>query len=116
MSAFRSDAEWARYERYKAEGGLDGVCRLCEKEPLKNFTRWRIIQNEFPYDKVAKVHHMIIPNRHVTEPELNSEEIQEFRDIKQEYLHKKYDFLIEASYLKKSIPGHFHIHLIVGKN
>ncbi len=36
--------------------------------------------------------------------------------IKEEYIHKNYDFIMEATYVKKTIPGHFHLHLVVVRN
>ncbi len=71
--------------------------------------------NDFPYDLIAQTHHMLVSNRHVTEPELSGEELDEFKKIKESVIHKEYDYLIEATHNKKSIPGHFHIHLIIAK-
>jgi diadenosine tetraphosphate (Ap4A) HIT family hydrolase len=113
---FRTPEQQAKYEAYKAAGNLDQGCVLCTKEPLREFQHWRIIENMFPYDKVAGVHHMILPKRHVLEPDLSEEEIAELRNIKEEHFPKNYDFIIEAMPKMKSIPQHFHIHLIVVKD
>src|SRR6185369_7348001 len=115
MAHLRSAAQQAKYDAYKAAGGLENGCRLCERKPLKTFKYWRIIGNKFPFDRIAKVHHMIVPKRHVAEPQLRQAEVSEFRRIKEDYLNKKYEFLIEATHLKKSIPEHFHIHLVIVK-
>lgn len=115
-SIFRTPENQAKYETYQAAGNLKKGCVLCERESLQTFEYWRIIENIFPYDKIAKVHNMILPKRHVTEPELSEGEIRELKDIKEKHLHKDYDFIIEATHRMKSIPAHFHLHLIVAKN
>lgn len=112
----RTEESQAKYEAYKATGALDEGCVLCGKETLQPFEHWTVIENIFPYDKIAKTHHMAIPKRHVTELELSEEELKELRTIKETYFHTNYDFIIEATYRMKSIPGHFHIHLIVLKD
>jgi len=59
---------------------------------------------------------MLIPNRHVSEGNLTKEESQELQDIKGSYINTEYDWIIEPTHKNKSIPGHFHLHLIVGKS
>jgi diadenosine tetraphosphate (Ap4A) HIT family hydrolase len=105
-----------RYQEYRDAGCLEeNGCVLCVAESLADFKHWRIIPNRFPYDLVAKEHHMLIPNRHVIEHELTDEERKELLTLKHEHL-EKYDYFIEANDGKKSIPEHFHLHLIVGKS
>ncbi len=72
--------------------------------------------NAFPYDRIAKTHDMIVPLRHVDEDHLNDEELKELKIIKDNYLHKEYEFIIEATYKVKSIPAHFHLHLLTIKD
>lgn len=105
-----------KYEQAIAEGALANGCKLCEKESLKEFKHWRIMVNDFPYDLIAKAHNMIVPKRHVDEKGLLEEERRELEDIKNSYIHDEYAFMIEATHRKKSIPDHFHLHLIVSKN
>lgn len=112
MGDLRSKEAQAVYDAYRAEGRL-ATCKLCEATPLRSFRHWAIVKNNFPYDKIATVHNMIIPKRHVTEREISQEEWVEYQKIKDEILHAEYEFLIEATNKKKTIPGHFHIHLIV---
>ncbi len=105
-----------KYADYKAQGGLDNGCRLCETEPLKKFKYWKITGNKFPFDKVAKTHHMLLPLRHTKEIDFTEEERQELLEIKHsEDIQNEYEFLIEATHKIKSIPAHFHIHLLVTK-
>lgn len=115
MHLFRTPATEEEYRKYISQGGMGGSCPLCEKESLKEFKLWRIVENQFPYDKIASTHHMILPARHVTEEGLSEGELAEYKEVKKEYLHRKYEFLIEATFLTKSVPGHFHIHLLIGK-
>ena len=90
-------------------------CALCAKGALKDFAFWKVTDNSFPYDKIAKTHHMLVPRRHVSEKELSREELEELRSIKDSYINEGYDWIIEATRRSKSIPDHFHLHLIVGK-
>ncbi len=111
---FRSDEVFDSYQDYQKNGGLSKGCVLCDKEPIKKFKYWFITVNDFPYDRIAKLHNMLVPFRHVTESELTDQERNEFVEIKQNYL-EDYDFLIEAAEKKRSVPKHFHIHLIAAK-
>ena len=115
-SVFRSDENQATYDAYRAAGNLDKNCVLCDCQPINEFEHWRIIRNIFPYDKIAKSHDMIVPKRHVTELNLSEGEMAELRNIKETYLHTNYDFIIEPTYKMKSIPQHFHLHLIVARD
>ena len=115
MSSLRTKEAEEKYNNYVIENQSD-ICPLCERESIHEFKYWKIIQNNFPYDKIAKVHHMIVPFRHVKENDLTGDELVEFNEIKQKYLYKEYEYLIEASMKKKSIPEHFHLHLIVSKD
>ncbi len=80
---------------------------------IKEYKYWKILKNEYPWDLMAKTHDMIVPKRHVSFEKLNSAEKKEFDLIKKNYLEKKYTHLIEVSDKGKSIPSHFHVHLII---
>ncbi|KND50820.1 MAG: hypothetical protein AB202_00240 [Parcubacteria bacterium C7867-007] len=92
----------------------NGECALCTKEAVETFSHWKITENKFPYDLVATTHHMIMPLRHATETELTMDEWKEYQEIKHSKL-QEYDYLLEGTSKTKSIPAHFHIHLIIGK-
>ena len=78
------------------------------------FTLWKIIPNDFPYDRIAKKHHMIVPLRHVQEKDLSTEERAELQEIKgRGFDDDTYEYIIEAAQKIKSVPGHFHLHLVV---
>lgn len=93
---------------------MDSGCALCAKTAIKTFTYWKLIPNEFPYDLIASTHEMLVPLRHSTEQDLNADELQEFQSIKATDL-QTYDYLVEATMKTKSIPQHFHLHLLIGK-
>ncbi len=103
-----------KFKLHKAKGALKEGCVLCEAETIKTFTHWKVIPNLFPYDLIAETHHMLIPLRHVKETDLTDAEKRELADIKSDYVHQ-YDYIIETTNKTKSIPEHFHLHLIIAK-
>jgi hypothetical protein len=115
MGQMRTKETQEKYATYVAEGGLDGGCRLCEAEAIKTFSHWKIIRNDFPYDRIAEVHHMLAPLRHVGEDDMSEEEKGEWASLKRT-VGEDYDLMIEATMRNKSIPDHFHLHLVVVKD
>jgi diadenosine tetraphosphate (Ap4A) HIT family hydrolase len=115
MGTMRSKATIERYEAVRKERGADGPCPLCVQEPIKEFAHWTVQVNAFPYDLVADTHHMLVSKRHIAEEELTEEEWIEFSRIKHTFVAENYDILLEGTPRQKSIPGHFHIHLVVLK-
>lgn len=106
------------HERYIKERKLrkDIECPLCNKEVIKAFKYWKIIENRFPYDRVAKKHHMIIPIRHAIEDVLTKKEMDELREIKKTFIKDSdYAYIMETTPKTQSVPGHFHLHLITLK-
>ncbi len=92
------------------------VCRICELESLHEFEYWRIITNEFPYDRVAEKHSMLVPKRHVKEKELTAEESQELIEIKYNPVLSEYTNIVQNNKKLITIPEHFHLHLLVAKD
>jgi len=115
MISLRTEEMRAAYKKYVTDNPQGTTCPLCDKKPLRIFTHWKITVNDFPYDTIASTHHMIMPLRHVTEGELNEEERAEMIDIKNQFINPHYDNIIESTPQNKSVPAHFHLHLIVGK-
>lgn len=107
----RTEEARKKYEEYIASRVPSTQCALCAKEPIQAFTHWKIVPNNFPYDRIAEMHNMIVPIRHCVEEELTQEELTEYASIKKSIL-QEYDFLMEATTKVKSIPEHFHIHLL----
>ncbi len=104
-----------KYKKWIADGKLDQGCNLCNAPSIKDFKYWRIIDNLFPWDQIAKIQHMIIPKRHVIYKELTPEEKLEYDEIKLTDM-EEYHLSAEATNKRKSIPGHFHVHLIILKD
>ena len=116
---YRTAATQAAYKAYIEAGELHNGCPLCRKtgsKILKEFTHWRIVSNDFPYDSITDTHHMLITTEHKTEAELSDEQLTELYELKQGYLNDRYTFIAEALPGNKSIPPHHHLHLIVVKN
>ncbi len=115
MGTLRTPETEAAYTKVKKEGHLLRGCVLCASPSVKEFTEWRIIRNDFPYDLIADVHHMILPKRHVTEEEFTESEKAEYKEIKDTYMQANYEFFIEPRHLQRSVPDHWHLHMITAK-
>lgn len=113
--AFRTPEMAAKYKALRESGHLERTCPLCDAPGIVTFTYWKIIPNTYPYDRVAKRHDMVVPLRHTSEGELSAEEWAEYGTIKQSHL-QEYDYILEATVKKKSIPAHFHLHLVDAKS
>ncbi len=103
------------YQEYLAQTPVSGTCPLCEKFALRTFKLWKIVENSFPYDLIAREHHMLVSLRHITESGLTADELRELLEIKNHAIEEDYDWIIEPVHKNKSIPDHFHLHLLVGK-
>jgi len=115
INSFRTQEGNARYDAYRKDNPVfTDTCVLCDRAPLHEFTWWKIIENAFPYDRIASTHHMLMPKRHTLESELTPDEKSELERIKESGLDA-YQFIIEPTRALKSIPSHFHLHLIVCK-
>jgi len=113
MGTLRSREIAETYQIRVKSGELKQSCPLCDREALQKFIYWKIIKNNFPYDRIASVHDMIVPLRHIKESGLSAEEKNELSKIKHGYINSTYDFLLESTTKVRSIPAHFHIHLVV---
>lgn len=109
MTLRKPESEKAyRHHMAKAE---QGYCYCCHAQPLIEFDFWRVVPNEFPYDRITKVHHLIILKRHADEDHLTVPEHHELYTVKKE-VSNDYDIFFENTAKRKSIPGHFHMHAI----
>jgi hypothetical protein len=117
MGSLRTKEMEQKYREYKKDGHMDRICNLCEKAPLvKEFRYWKIVENIFPWDNIAKLQHMLVPKRHIKYDKLNDEEKKEFDELKISYVEQEYEIIAEVTNKKKSIPEHLHIHLIIMKD
>lgn len=115
MYLFRTKETYELYEEHKRNGHLESGCPLCTDAPLVEFTHWKIMDNKFPYDRISEVHHMLVSKRHVTEIDFTEEERVELLEIKNSYVNENYEYTFEAMARLKSIPQHFHLHLLIPK-
>ncbi len=109
----RSEEAAKKYEdEIKNHKSGDG-CNLCnDKESIvKEYEHWVLMKNKFPYDRYFTKSDMLVLKRHVGEHDLNDSERTEFISIKKE-LSDSYDSIIEHLPKQKSIPDHFHVHII----
>jgi hypothetical protein len=111
MASLRTNETKEKYKLWLANNSLQEHCPLCAHKPLRQFTFWKIVMNDFPYDKIANVHHMLVPLRHTTEAGLSGEEMTELLEIKGKELGE-YQYSLQATTSAVTIPGHFHLHLL----
>ncbi len=114
----RSDAMMTKYMKVMREREEKGIQYNPFKEtPIKEFNHWVIIDNQFPYDAVATTTHMLATKREIpfSWELLTSEEREEFEQIKKDYLTKNYDAIWENLPKGQTMPGHFHLNLIILK-
>lgn len=117
MASLRTKKSHSKYKNLITKGYFTNGCKLCKEiKQIKEFRHWRVIYAKFPWDLISKTHHILIPKRHVVENKLTRAEKKEFESIKQKFVEKKYELIIETTTRKKSIPEHFHLHLIVIKD
>jgi len=88
-----------------------------EQPIIKGFEHWFIIDNDFPYDAIATVNHMLFTKRKVPFQWelLTDEERSEFDEIKRTYIADKYDVVYKNLPKGQTKPGHFHLRLLLLK-
>jgi diadenosine tetraphosphate (Ap4A) HIT family hydrolase len=113
---WRTAAMHATYEKGRGSDLGADRCPFCHEIPETKFNYWFIKPNKYPYDGVALKHDLLMPYRHVADfDDLSEAELRELSELKSTILNESYTFLIEAMNKNKSIPGHFHFHLIEPK-
>lgn len=118
QTLFRSQTTHDKYITRPA----DKKCFICDKTAhtvVKEYKHWVIIENNYPYDELATVHHMLCPKRHMPftfENEFTKEEAGELWMIR--YMLNKeglYDSILENFTAGQSHPAHVHYHLLKWK-
>ena len=109
---WRTQETFERYLAIRNSRKDIGVCYLCEAEPIETFTHWKLIPNEFPYDRVAGKHHMLIPKRHTAGKDLTGLEEKELEELKATVLNGPYNYFLQTFTKQMSIPQHLHYHLL----
>lgn len=98
------------YEEYK-KNKYDGVCIFCKREGLiAEFQKWVLIENKFPYDRIAERHELLALKRHVANAnELSKKELEELLWL-ESFL--EYDMMILNKKRCRTLPNHLHFHLL----
>jgi len=116
----RTDAETIRY--LKEQQRVRDFTNVHHFDPshdtvVRSFTHWYIIENNFPYDRVADVHHMLVPYRVFGAlGAATAEELEEYEKILDTLEHEQFYDSLQLNFTKdRSVCAHYHVHLIVWK-
>lgn len=114
----RTQKTWEAYKNAPKRGAAS--CFLCEGEDLdivEEHAHWFICKNQYPYDAVAKVHHMLVPKLHVPRAELLTTPLRDELMVIQYGIETsdKYDCILTNYPGAQSHPPHLHYHLIKWK-
>jgi len=83
---------------------------------ILEFKEWRVINNRFPYDTIAKVHHLLVPKRQfVNMLDMNEYERAELDGLLAHELGETYDMIAYNFPKNQSVKSWLHYHLIVLK-
>jgi len=104
----RSEETFTKYSSAPKKEG----CVLCSIKPIRLFTLWKIIPNEYPYDAIADKHDMLVPIRHTNE--LDIDETLEFEQIVKDLIEEgEYEAIMKNFPKNMTVPAHTHSHLLV---
>lgn len=105
-------------EKYFAELDRREMRDFAHLEIVWEAGLWFIAKNEFPYDKIAERHHLLIPVRTFENDwEMTHQEREELMGLKRSFAgSKEYDAIQENVAHRRSVPRHYHLHLIKYKN
>lgn len=111
------DKYMAFSEERRIKGDITNPFLNWQHSLVKEFTNWVVVTNDFPYDAIANINHMIATKREVPFDWklLNEEEKNEFEAIRDTYIKENYDVIWENLPRGITVPGHFHLHLLVLK-
>lgn len=81
---------------------------------IREWEFWVLVENEFPYDKIAKKHSLLVAKRHfVHDDEMDILEREEMYAIKKEFAEsREYDSLLENLSHNRTVPGQYHLHCL----
>lgn len=83
---------------------------------IMDFKEWKVIENRFPYDTIAKVHHLLVPKRQFTHfTAMNEYELAELEGILENELAQAYDMISYNFPKNQSVKSWLHYHLILLK-
>lgn len=87
---------------------------LANCERTRSFKYWFITWNEYPYDRIAKKHDLLVPKRKFASSEqMTKAERDEFEKIKKTFTKtQEYDSVMENIPHQRTIRDWHHLHLI----
>lgn len=91
--------------------------RLWNLPPIKSFKYFYIVENEFPHDRIAIEHHLLLPKRRITDwRKLRWYEWREFKKL-HDILAPDYDCikLNYPSYITVKEIVHWHLYVLKDK-
>lgn len=103
------------------EGLRDGTAKDLISDPesraIHVFNHWLIIESDFPYDNIEDKTHILFSRREVffDWDLLSLEEKEELFSLKKGFLKDHYDVVYENLPSGQTVPGHFHLILLVLK-
>lgn len=116
-TALRTPETWERYQNAPKRNAE--VCFLCDftGEIVRRYENWFIVVNEYPYDNIAEVHHMLVPKEHLcNEQDFTIEMEEEANDILLEINAEGfYDCFMRNFTVGQSHRSHLHYHLLKWK-
>ena len=112
----RTSKTLADYRAERQRIGADALSKvdLTDLPMVHQWHHWILVVNEFPYDKIASVHRLLVPlRRFIDESQMTNEEREELFRIKEEFAqHTEYDCLLENLRSNRTVPGQYHLHCI----
>jgi diadenosine tetraphosphate (Ap4A) HIT family hydrolase len=111
MSSLRTPKNEKIYQEFLKSN--KNRCPFCLKDLLvKEFKFWILVENKFPYNKIAVTHHLLAPKIHIAEfEELKNWQREELKEIIKK-IEKNYSYISLNVKKKRTIKDHFHLHLI----
>lgn len=112
--SMRLPATESEYVKYQRSADPD-KCPLCDgRKVLRRFLFWKIVENQYPYDLVSDVSHMLITRKHnlcwlgrnLAALELY---LMVFPKLRR---GGYYTVFLENLTRRKTVPGHAHWHLL----
>jgi hypothetical protein len=110
-TTLRSDAMHTKYLTYPKDKNFMNTANS-----IRDFNYWRIIENRFPYDTIAKTHHLLVTKRKVPGHHLmNQYEATELDGLINNVLPQDYDMILLNFPQAQSVKDWLHFHLIIVK-
>ena len=101
-------------ERHRSLGAKIESVNLLNLPLVKRWNEWILVRNEFPYNKIAENHCLLVPLRTFSEDEEMSEvERQGLFSIKREFAESKdFDWVLECVKHSRTVPLVYHLHCL----